>query len=84
MSNLKVAVQMDPPEILDKQADSTFALIEEALKKKYKVHIYTVDDLTLENNNPIVFCREVKSIDINKKNFITLSEEKRKKLNYTV
>ena len=79
MSNLKVAVQMDSPEMLDKQADSTLALIEEALKKKYKVHIYTVDDLTLENNNPIVFCREVKGIDINKKNFITLSEKKRKK-----
>ena len=81
MSNLKVAVQMDSPEMLDKQADSTLALIEEALKKKYKVHIYTVADLTLENNNPIVCCREVKGIDINKKNFITLSEEKRKKLN---
>ena len=81
MSNLKVAVQMDSPEMLDKQADSTLALIEEALKKKYKVHIYTVANLTLENNNPIVCCREVKGIDINKKNFITLSEEKRKKLN---
>ena len=33
MSNLKVAVQMDSPEMLDKQADSTLALIEEALKK---------------------------------------------------
>mgnify|MGYP001414498927 CR=1 FL=1 len=71
---------MDPPEILDKQADSTFALIEEAIKKSYKVHIYTVDDLTLENNNLVVFCKEVKDIDINNKDFITLSEKKRKNL----
>ena len=58
MNNLKVAVQMDPPSVLDKQADSTLALIEEALKKSYKVHIYTVDDLTLENNNPKCFVRK--------------------------
>ena len=40
MSNLKIAVQMDPHELLDKHADSTFALIEAAIKKSYKVHIY--------------------------------------------
>ena len=72
---------MDSPEILDKMGDSTLALIEEALKKLYKVHIYTVDDLTLENNNPVVFCREVKSLDIKRKDFLILSEKKRKNLN---
>ena len=70
MSSLKIAIQMDSPEILDKLGDSTFALIEEAIKKLYKVHIYTVDDLTLENNNPVVFCREVKSLDIKRKDFL--------------
>ena len=66
---------MDPPELLDKQADSTFALIEAAIKKSYKVHIYTVDDLTLEKNDLKVFCKEVKDIDINKIDFIKLSEK---------
>ena len=53
----------------------------EAIKNLYKVHIYTLDDLNLENNNPVVFCREVKSLDIKRKDFLTLSENKRKTLN---
>ncbi|RPH03821.1 MAG: glutathione synthase [Alphaproteobacteria bacterium TMED93] len=80
MSNLKIAVQMDPHELLDKNADSTFALIEAAIEKSYKVYIYTVDDLTLENNDLKAFCKEVKDIDINKIDFIKLSEKKRKTL----
>ena len=36
MTSIKVAVQMDEPEILDKNADSTLAIIEEALKKTLK------------------------------------------------
>jgi glutathione synthase len=80
MSNLKIAIQMDPHELLDKHTDSTFALIEAAIKKSYKVHIYTVDDLTLENNDLRVFCKEVKGIDINKIDFLKLSEKKTKTL----
>ena len=80
MSNLKIAVQMDPHERLDKHADSTFALIEAAIEKSYKVYIYTVDDLTLENNDLKAFCKEVKDININKVDFIKLSEKKRKTL----
>ena len=80
MSNLKIAVQMDPHELLDKHADSTFALIEAAIEKSYKVYIYTVDDLTLENNDLKAFCKEVKDININKVDFIKLSEKKRKTL----
>ena len=67
MSKLKIAVQMDPPELLDKKADSTLALMEEAIKRFYKVSIYHVEDLTLENNTPKVFCKQVKNIDITKK-----------------
>ena len=78
MSKLKIAVQMDPPELLDKKADSTLALMEEAIKRLYKVSIYHVEDLTLENNTPKVFCKQVKNIDITKKNYISLSEERKK------
>ena len=67
MSRFKIAVQMDSPEMLDKNADSTLALIEEAIKKLHEVYIYTVDDLTLEDNKLKVFCKEVKNIDIKKK-----------------
>ena len=80
MSKLKIAVQMDPPEHLDKKADSTLALMEEALKRLYKVSIYNVEDLTLENNTPKVFCKQVKDIDITKTNYISLSEESKKSL----
>ena len=69
MTSVKVAIQMDEPEVLDKESDSTVALIEEALKRKYRVHIYTVDDLSLRDNLPIAICREVKSVDIKKKDY---------------
>ena len=71
---------MDEPEVLDKESDSTIALIEEALKRKYRVHIYTVDDLSLRDNLPIAICREVKSVDIKKKDFLELSNTSKKPL----
>ena len=37
-------------------------------------------NLTLENNSPKVFCKEVKDIDITKTNYISLSEEHKKSL----
>ena len=77
MSKLKIAVQMDPLELLDKKADSTLALMEEAIKRLYKVYIYTVDDLTLENNKPKVFCKEVKNIDIKKQTILTCLKKKK-------
>ena len=55
MIKLKIAVQMDPPEHLDKKTDSTLALMEEAIKRLYKVSIYNVEDLTLENNTQKFF-----------------------------
>ncbi|MBF96097.1 MAG: Glutathione synthetase [Alphaproteobacteria bacterium MarineAlpha9_Bin4] len=80
MNNLKVAVQMDAPELLDRNADSTIAIIEEALKRKYKVHIYSVDDLSLKDNDPIALCKEVKSLDIKNKDFLKLTAAKKKHL----
>ena len=76
MNSIKVAVQMDEPDILDKNADSTLAIIEEALKKNFKVYTYTVDDLSLRDNKPIAMCREVRSLNIKKENFLQLSKAK--------
>ena len=39
--NIKVAVQMDMLNKLNKDTDSTLALIEEAMKRKFSVFIYT-------------------------------------------
>ena len=71
---------MDSPEVLDKDSDSTLALIEEAIKKLHEVCIYTVDDLTLDNNKLKVLCKEIKTIDIKKDNFMKLSKIKKKNL----
>ena len=80
MSKLKIAVQMDPPENLDKKVDSTLALMEEAIKRLYKVSIYNVEDLTLENNNPKVFCKESKRILISQKQTILVCLREQKKV----
>ena len=48
---LKIAIQMDSLNNIEKKTDSTLALIEEALKRKYSVFIYTVDNLSLINNS---------------------------------
>jgi len=76
MINIKVAIQMDEPEVLDKHADSTLAIIEEALKRNFKVYTYTVDDLSLKDNKPIAICRKVNLLDLKKENFLQLSKAK--------
>ena len=80
MSNLKIAVQMDNPWILDKESDSTFAIIEEALKRDYDIYIYTVDDLSLKENVPVVVCKKIKKLNIKEKKFLQLSNETQKNL----
>ena len=64
MNKIKIAVQMDEPEALDKEADSTLAIIEEALKRNFEVYIYTVDELSLNDNIPVAFCREIINLDL--------------------
>ena len=80
MNKIKIAVQMDEPEALDKEADSTLAIIEEALKRNFEVYIYTVDELSLNDNIPVAFCREVVNLDIKNENFLELSNSKKKLL----
>ena len=45
---IRIAIQMDSLDKINKKSDSTLALIEEANKRKYKIFIYTVDNLFLE------------------------------------
>ena len=53
--SLKVAIQMDPIELVDIDADSTFRLAEEAQIRGHKLFYYTPNKLILENG--IVFAK---------------------------
>ena len=69
---IKVAVQMDKLNKINKDTDSTLALIQEAIKRKFSVFIYNVDNLYFENNELKAIANKVLSINIQKENFLTL------------
>ena len=56
--SLKVAIQMDPIELVDIDADSTFRLAEEAQIRGHELFYYTPNKLILENG--IVFAKGFK------------------------
>ena len=65
----KVAVQMDKLNKINKDTDSTLALIQEAIKRKFSVFIYSVANLYLENNELKAVANKVLSINIQKEKF---------------
>ena len=69
---IKVAVQMDKLNKINKDTDSTLALIQEAIKRKFSVFVYNVDNLYLENNELKAIANKVLSINIQKEKFLTL------------
>ena len=72
--SLKVAIQMDPIELVDIDADSTFRLAEEAQIRGHELFYYTPDKLILENG--IVFARGSKlKVKRDKDNHFTLDKE---------
>ena len=71
---IKVAVQMDKLNKINKNTDSTLALIQEAIKRKFSVYIYSVDNLYLENNELKAISNQVLSINIKKERFLTLDQ----------
>ena len=72
--SLKVAIQMDPIELVDIDADSTFRLAEEAQIRGHELFYYTPDKLILENS--IVFARGSKlKVKRVKGNHFTLEKE---------
>ena len=66
---IKVAVQMDKLNKINKDTDSTLALIQEAIKRKFSVFIYNVDNLYFENNELKAIANKVLSINIQKEKF---------------
>ena len=77
----KVAVQMDDPKLLDKVGDSTLAIIEEALRRKFEVYIYLVEDLSLIKNSPVAYAKQVVNINIKNEDFIELHKPRLLQLN---
>ena len=71
---IKIAVQMDRLNAINKDTDSTLALIQEALKRKFSVFIYKVDNLYLENNKLKAFAAKILRVNINKEKFLTLEK----------
>lgn len=56
---MRVAIQMDPIESVDIDADSTFRIAEEAQARGHEVFIYTPDRLRWENGAVAAACRKV-------------------------
>ncbi len=69
---IKVAVQMDSLNKINKDTDSTLALIQEAIKRKFSVFTYNVDNLYFENNELKAIANKVLSINTQKEKFLTL------------
>ena len=69
---IKVAVQMDKLNKINKDTDSTLALIQEAIRRRFSVFIYRVDSLYLENNEIKAIANQVLSINIQKEKFLKL------------
>ncbi|HXV73833.1 MAG TPA: glutathione synthase [Sphingomonadales bacterium] len=57
---LKVAVQMDPLEGTNIEADSSFALMEEAQKRGHALYYYQPRELSLNEGKVLAFARKVK------------------------
>ena len=73
---VKVAVQMDKLSKINKDTDSTLALIKEALKRKFSVFIYTVDNMYLSENKLKAFANQVIKVNIKKEEFFELEKPK--------
>ena len=72
-NNLKVAIQMDSLDKINKKTDSTLALIQEAFKRNYTIFIYTVDSLSLIDNKPKAFAQKVLKINMKNEKFLSLA-----------
>ena len=71
---IKVAVQMDKLNKINKDTDSTLALIQEAIRRKFSIFTYSVDNLYFENNELKAIANQVLSINTKKEKFLTLDK----------
>ncbi len=79
---IKIAIQMDKLNNINRETDSTLALINEAHRRKYIVFIYTVDNLFLENNILKANVQKVLGINLKKEKYLKLEKIKTASLKY--
>ena len=72
---IKIAIQMDTLDKINKETDSTLALIEEALKKKFSIFIYSVENLYLEDNNVKAIANKVVKIEVKNSDFMKIEKD---------
>src|SRR6516164_813712 len=58
--SLKVAVQMDPIEGINIEADTTFLMMEQAQERGHQLFVYTTDTLALEGGRAFARGRDVR------------------------
>ena len=73
---VKVAIQMDKLSKINRDTDSTLALIKEAIKKKFSVFIYTVDNMYYDRNKLKAVANQVIKVDTKKEKFLELEKPK--------
>ncbi len=73
---IKVAVQIDKLKKINKETDSTLALIQEAIKRKFSVFIYNVDNLYFDKNELKAIAKKVLSINTKKEKFLKLDSSR--------
>jgi len=59
-TNLKLAVIMDPLHTINVKKDSTYAMLREAHKKNWDIHVITTDKLFFKNNKYLAFSNKFK------------------------
>ena len=67
--SLIVAIQMDPIDAIDINADSTFALALEAQKRGYQLYHYLPKDLSLDNGKAMAVARKLTVQNIEREHF---------------
>ena len=67
--SLIVAIQMDPIDAIDINADSTFALALEAQKRGYQLYHYLPRDLSLDNGKAMAVARKLTVQNIEREHF---------------
>ena len=76
----KISIQMDPIELIDIKADTTFALTLEAFKRGHDLFYYNPIDLTFNNGIVTTKGKNIINIENNINEHVQLSEVETKHL----
>ncbi|MEM6536274.1 MAG: glutathione synthase [Pseudomonadota bacterium] len=77
MATPRLAIQMDPIESVDIDADTTFDLALEAFSRGWEVWVYAPDDLSLDSGRVLARARKVSSLQREQGNHVELGDPQR-------